>query len=70
MEESYNEYKLNYNKQSVEEILIQRAVQTTIQILCDTSLFDDFQIAGESLKDFLIATSRQVDLEEVRDVVQ
>ena len=29
----YNEFKLQYNKQNVEDILIQRAVKTTIQIL-------------------------------------
>ena len=28
----YNEFKLRYNKQSIKEILIQRAVKTTIQI--------------------------------------
>ena len=30
LEKDYNEFKLQYNKQSVEEILIQRAVKTTI----------------------------------------
>ena len=29
-----------YNKQSIEEILIQRSVKTTIQILCDKVSFD------------------------------
>ena len=29
----YNDFKLHYNKQSVEEILIQSAVKTTIQAL-------------------------------------
>ena len=32
LEKDYNEFKLHYNKQSVEEILVQRAVKTTIQI--------------------------------------
>ena len=32
-ENDYNEFKLQNNKQSVEDILIQRAVKTTIQIL-------------------------------------
>ena len=35
-----NEFKLQYNKHNVEEILIQRAVKTTIQILYDKGLFD------------------------------
>ena len=33
IEKDYNEFKKQYNKQNVEEILIQRAVKTTIQIL-------------------------------------
>ena len=35
IEKDYNEFEKQYNKQSVEEILIQRAVKTTIQILSD-----------------------------------
>ena len=38
IEKDYNEFK----KQSVEDILIQRAVKTTIQILYDKGLFDYF----------------------------
>ena len=33
LEKDFNEFKLQYKKQSVEDILIQRAVKTTIQIL-------------------------------------
>ena len=33
LEKAYNEFKLQYNKQSVEEFLIHRAVRTAIQIL-------------------------------------
>ena len=35
LEKDYNEFKLQYNKQSVEDIFIHRAVKTTIQILFD-----------------------------------
>ena len=35
IEKNYNEFKKQYNKQTVEEILIQRAVKMTIQILYD-----------------------------------
>ena len=35
LEKDFNEFKLQYNKQNIEEILIQRAVKTTIQILYD-----------------------------------
>ena len=70
LEKDYNEFILQYNKQSVEEILTQRAVKTTIQILYDKSLFDNFQKAEEVLKDFLFVTRRWGDLEEVNDVVQ
>ena len=64
LEKDYNEFKLQYNKQSVEKILLQRAVKTTIQILCDKGLFDAFPNADKVLKDFLFVTRRKPDLEE------
>ena len=64
LEKDYNEFKLQYNKQNVEEILIQRAVKTTIQILYDKDLFDTFQNADKVLEDFLFTTRRRVDLSE------
>ena len=64
IEKDYNEFKKQYNKQSVEEILIQRAVKTTIQILYDKGLFDNFQNSEEVLKDFLFVTRRRGDLSE------
>ena len=71
IEKDYNEFKKQYNKQSVEEILIQRAVKTTIQILYDKGLFDNFQNADKVLEDFLFTTRRRADLsEQVNDVVQ
>ena len=70
LEKEYNELKLKYNKQSVEDILIQRAVKTTIQILYDKGLFDTYANADKFLKNFLFTTRRRGDLEEVNDVVQ
>ena len=67
IEKDYNEFKKEYNKQSVEEILIQRAVKTTIQILYDKGLFDNFQNAQEVLQDFLFTTRRRPDLEKIND---
>ena len=64
LEKDYNEFKIQYNKQSVEEILIQRAVKTTIQILYDKGLFDNFQNADKVLEDFLFTTRRRPDLSE------
>ena len=60
----FNEFKLQYNKQSVEDILIQRAVKKTIQILYDKGLFDNFQNADKVLEDFLFKTRRREDLSE------
>ena len=54
LEKDFNELKLQYNKQSVEEILVQRAVKTTIQILYDKGLFDNFQNADKVLEDFFV----------------
>ena len=42
-------------------------MKTTIQILYDRGLFDNFQNAEEVLKDFLFTTRRRPDLEKVND---
>ena len=70
IEKDYNEFKKQYNRQSVEEILIQRAVKTTIQILYDKSLFDNYANADKVLEDFLFTTRKRVDLEKVNDDIQ
>ena len=67
LEKDFNEFRLQYNKQNVEDILIQRAVKTTIQIPYDRGLFDNFQNAEEVLKDFLFVTRRRGDLEKIND---
>ena len=64
MEKDFNEFKLKHNKQSVEEILVQRAVKTTIQILYDKGLFDNYANADKVLEDFLFVTRRRGDLPE------
>ena len=61
IEKDYNEFKLEYNKQSVEAILIRRAVKTTIQILYDKGLFDNFQKSDKVMKDFSFTTTRRPD---------
>ena len=58
LEKDYNEFKEQYNKQSVEEILVQRAVKTTIQILYDKGLFDNYANADKVLEDVLYTTRR------------
>ena len=65
LEKDYNEFKLQYNKQNVEDILIQRAVKTTIQVLYDKGLIDNFQNADKVLEDFLFTSRRRGDLSEV-----
>ena len=64
IEKHYNEFTKQYNKKPVEEILIPRAVKTTIQILYDKGLFGNYANADKVLKDFLIATRRRGDLSE------
>ena len=64
LEKDFNEFKLEYNKQNVEDNLIQRAVKTTIQILYDKGLFDKSQNADKVLEDFLFTTRRRPDLSE------
>ena len=64
LEKDFNEFKLQYNKQNVEEILIQSAVKTTIQILYDKGLFDNYANADKVLEDFLFTTRRRGGLSE------
>ena len=64
LEKDYNQFELQYNKQSVEDFLIQRAVKTTIQILYDKVLFDNYANADKVLEDFLFTTRRRGDLED------
>ena len=71
LEKDYNEFILQYNKQNVESVLIQRAVKTTIQILYDKGLFDIYQNADKVLEDFLFTTRRREDLsKQINDNIQ
>ena len=71
LEKDYNEFKKQYNKQSVEDILVQRAVKTTIQILYDNGLFDNFANADKNLEYFLFTLRRREDLsEQINDIIQ
>ena len=53
IEKDYNEFNLRYNKQSVEEILIQRSVKTTTQLLYDKGLFDSYAKADKVLEELV-----------------
>ena len=71
LEKDFNEFKLQYNKQTVEDILIQRVSKTTIQILYDKGLFDIYANADKVLEDFLFIKKRRPDLsEQVNDDIQ
>ena len=71
IENDYNKFKLQYNKQSVEEISMQRVVKTTIQILYDKGLFDNYANTDNVLEDFLFTTRLRGDLsEQVNDDIQ
>ena len=64
LEKDYNEFKTLSDKQSIEEVLVQRALKTTIQILYGKVIFDNFPIADEVLQHFLFVTRRTCYLEE------
>ena len=64
LEKDYKEFKLQYNKQIVEDILIQRDLKKTIQILYAKRLFDIYANADEVLEDFLFTTGCRGDLSE------
>ena len=50
MEEKYSEYKLRKNQQFVKEVLIEKPVNTTIQIIYDKGIFDKYDSADEVMK--------------------
>ena len=62
IQKDHNEFKLQYNKQNVEDISIQRAVKTTIQILYDKGVFDNYAKADKVLEDFVFTTMRRGEL--------
>ena len=45
-------------------------MKTTIQILCDKGLFDNFQNADKVMKDFLFFTRRRLNLEAKNDDIE
>ena len=53
MEKDFNEYKKLSNKQSVEEVSVERAVKATIQTVFDKGFFDKYANAVEVPKHFL-----------------
>ena len=66
----YNDFKLQYSKQSEEEILVQRAVKSTIQIFYDKNFIENLQKADKVLKDFLFTSRCKPNLEELSDDFQ
>ena len=57
MEEAYNELKIyeRYNK----EVLIEEAVKTTLRIVYDKGLLDDYDNANEAVKEYLLIEINQ-----------
>ena len=70
IEKYYNEFKLLSNKQSAEEVLIEKVMKTTVHILYDKGLFDNYDNADEVTKVYLLIERRRHDLSEVNDVIQ
>ena len=66
IEKDLYKFNLHNNTQSIEEILIERAVKTTIQIFSDKALFDNYKHgnAYEVLKDFLFVGKCRPNLVE------
>ena len=54
----YNEFKTLFDKQSVEEVLIQKVVEMTTQTLYDKGLFDKYGNKDEVLNYFLFERGR------------
>ena len=69
LEKNCNGFKILSDKQSIEDVLVQRAVKATIQILYDKGLFDGFPNADEVSNDFLFVTRRRPNVKEIKDDV-
>ena len=54
LEKTYSEFKKPNDKHTIEEVSIQRAVKTTIQILFDNGLFDSFSNADDVSEGFFV----------------
>ena len=68
-EKDYNEY--NDHERHNGEVLIEKAVKTTIQILYDKVLFDTYDNADEILKDFLfieVNDRRRTDVNQINAI--
>ena len=65
LEKDYNEFKLQNNKQNVEDFLVQRAVKTLLQIFYDNGLFDIYADADKILEDFLFTTNVEVIYQKI-----
>ena len=70
LEKDYNEFNLHFTKQSLEEVLVQRAVKTTIQNLFDKSLFDNYVNAEKVLENILFTTRHRGDIKELNNDIQ
>ena len=70
IENEYNEFKLQYNKKSVQQILTQRAVKTTNQLLNDRGLFGNYANSDKVLEDFFTIRRRENLSDQLNDVVQ
>ena len=71
LEKDYNKFKLKYNKQNIEDILIQGDVKTTIQTFYEKGLHYNYANADKVLEDFLFTTRRGGDLsDQVNDDIQ
>ena len=75
IEKKSSDCKLHNTKQSVEEILIEKAVKTTIQIVYDKGFFDNCNKgdAGKVLNDYFfieVNDRRRPDSRKVNDVIQ
>ena len=58
---------MHSNKKSEEEVLNERAVKTTLQIIYDKRLFEKYDNADEVLKKYLLSERRRPSLEKLND---
>ena len=64
-----NTMNFKCKKQSQEDVLIGRAVKTTMHLFFDKWLFDNYDDTGEVLESYLLFERHRLDLGELNDIV-
>ena len=69
-EKQYNQYRLLSIKQSLEDVLIEKTVETPTEKLCKKASFNNYDKTDEVLGIYLLIEGRRLFLKKIIDVIQ